>query len=178
MEKTKWILDLAHSSIEFKIRHLVIATITGQFRVFSGTLYAGKDDFTDAGFNITVDVYSIDTNNIERDEHLKSPHFFNADYYPEMQVRSRSFVHIDGDHYDLNADVTIKGITRNVTLKALFGGEAKDGFGIMRAGFEISGVVNRNDYDIHSDDVTEAGGLVLGEDINVHAYLQFIKQTD
>lgn len=178
MEKTKWVLDLAHSSIEFKIRHLVIATITGQFRAFSGTMYAHKDDFTDAEFSIIVDVYSIDTNNADRDEHLKSADFFNADYYPEMLLKSHSFVHVEGDHYNLNTDVTIKGITKQVTLKTLFGGEAKDGFGTMRAGFDISGVVNRNDYGIHSNDTTEAGGLVLGEDINVHAYLQFIKQTE
>ncbi len=178
MDKTKWVLDLSHSSIEFKIKHLVIATITGHFRAFFGTLYASEDDFTDARFEITVDVYSIDTNNADRDEHLKSAQFFNADYYPEMYLRSTSFNHVEGDNYKLNANVTIKGITREVSLDALFGGEAKDGFGTMRAGFEIFGVVNRNDYDIHSDDVTEAGGLVLGEDIKVHGYLQFIKQDD
>lgn len=178
MDRTKWVLDLAHSSIEFKIRHLLIATITGHFRAFSGVLYASKDDFTDAKFEIIVDVYSIDTNNADRDEHLKSPDFFNADYHPEMHLRSNSFDHIEGDNYKLNANVTIKGITKQVTLDALFGGEAKDGFGTMRAGFEIFGVVDRNDYNIHSDDVTEAGRLVLGEDIKVHGYLQFIKQAD
>ncbi|QEE51202.1 YceI family protein [Flavobacterium alkalisoli] len=178
MERAKWILDLSHSDIQFKIRHLVIANISGYFRAFSGTMYAGKDDFTDAEFKLTVDVYSVDTNNVERDEHLKSADFFNADYYPEMEFVSQSFNHIDGDRYDLTGNITIKGITRPITFKVLFGGEAKDGFGNMRAGFDITGEVNRNDFDIHSNDTTEAGGLVLGEEIKMHANIQFVKETD
>ena len=119
-----------------------------------------------------------DTNSSERDEHLKSADFFNADYYPEMKFVSTSFVHIDGDRYDLNGNLSVKDVTRPVTFKVLFGGEAKDGFGNMRAGFEINGEIDRNDFNIHANDVTEAGGLILGEDIQLHANIQFIKETD
>ncbi len=178
MEKAKWILDLSHSDITFRIRHLLIANVTGHFRGFSGTMFASKDDFTDAEFKLTVDVYSVDTNSSERDEHLKSRDFFNADYHPEMQFVSYSFNHVDGDKYDLSGNLTVKGTTRPVTFKVLFGGEAKDGFGNMRAGFDISGEINRNDFNIHANDLTESGGLILGEEIHLHANLQFIKETD
>lgn len=178
MKTAKWIIDLAHSDIQFKIRHLLIANVTGHFRLFSGTMHAGKDDFTDADFKLTIDVYSVDTNNEQRDEHLKSADFFNADYYPEMQFVSKAFNHIDGDKYDLIGNLTVKDVTKEITFKVLFGGEARDGFGSMRAGFDISGEINRNDFNIHANDTTEAGGLVLGEDIHLHANIQFIKEED
>ncbi|MHA3786760.1 YceI family protein [Flavobacterium hauense] len=179
MATNKWVLDLAHSEVHFKIKHLVISTITGAFNVFSGNLTTKQhDDFNDAEINFTIDVYSIDTNNSTRDEHLKSDEFFNADIYPQIDFHSTSFRHIMGDKYVLAGNVTIKGITRAVRLDVLFGGEAKDGFGINRAGFEITGLINRNDFDIHAPDVTEAGGLVLGEDIKLHANIQFTNETE
>lgn len=179
MATKHWTLDPAHSDIHFKIRHLVISTITGSFKVFSGKMITPQhDDFNNAHFNLDIDVYSIDTNSTERDEHLKSPDFFNADAFPQIVFRSDSFIHIEGDKHKLTGQLTIKGITKEVTLDVLFGGEAKDGFGINRAGFEISGIINRNDFDIHSSDVTEAGGLVLGEDIKLHANIQFTNDTE
>jgi polyisoprenoid-binding protein YceI len=179
MATKHWTLDLAHSDIHFKIRHLLIASVTGSFKIFSGTMVTPQhDDFNDAQFALTLDVYSIDTNNRDRDEHLKSPDFFNADLYPQMEFRSTSFRHIDGDKHTLTGDITIKEITKEVTFDVLFGGEAKDGFGIERAGFEIEGIINRNDFGIHSADVTESGGLVLGEEIKFTANIQFTNDTE
>ncbi len=179
MATKHWTIDAAHSELEFKIRHLVISTITGKFRIFSGTMITPQhDDFNNANFSLMADVYSIDTNNRDRDEHLKSPDFFNADAFPEIRFHSTSFVQIEGDNHKLTGELTIKGITKVVTLDVLFGGEAKDGFGINRAGFEITGVISRNDFDIHSADVTEAGGLVLGEDIKLHANIQFTNDPE
>ncbi len=179
MATKHWTIDPAHSEVHFKIRHLVISTITGSFKMFSGTMVTPEhDNFADAFFTVNIDVYSIDTNNLQRDEHLKSADFFNADAYPEITFRSTAFHHQEGDHYKLTGDFTIKGITKQVTLNVLFGGQAKDGFGIPRAGFEITGEINRNDFDIHSADVTEAGGLVLGEDIKLQANIQFINEDN
>ncbi|MGQ2982533.1 YceI family protein [Flavobacterium sp.] len=179
MATNNWTIDPAHSELEFKIRHLVISTITGKFRIFSGTMVTARhDDFGNAIFTLEADVYSIDTNNRDRDEHLKSPDFFNADAFPKIEFKSTSFVHVEGDEHKLTGLLTIKGITKEVVLDVLFGGEAKDGFGISRAGFEINGVINRNDFDIHSADVTEAGGLVLGEDIRLHANIQFTNDSE
>ncbi|RZJ68880.1 MAG: polyisoprenoid-binding protein [Flavobacterium sp.] len=179
MATKHWTLDPAHSDIHFKIRHLVISTITGSFKVFSGTLVTPQHDkFDDAFITLAIDMYSVDTNNRDRDEHLKSPDFFNADEFPEMFFRSTSFTQIEGDKYKLDGELEIKGISKPITLDVLFGGQAKDGFGISRAGFDITGVVNRNDYGIHANDVTEAGGLVLGEDIKLHANVQFTNDPD
>lgn len=179
MATNKWVLDLAHSEVHFKIRHLVISNITGSFNIFSGTLETKEhDNFNNASFDIVIDVYSIDTNNTQRDEHLKSDDFFSADLYPQIKFKSTSFVHVEGDKHILTGDITIKGKTKSITLDVLFGGEAKDGFGVDRAGFEITGTINRNDFDIHASDVTEAGGLVLGEDIKLHANVQFTNVTE
>ncbi|MFD2603269.1 YceI family protein [Flavobacterium suzhouense] len=179
MATNKWVLDLAHSEVHFKIKHLVISTITGAFNIFSGTLTTKEhDNFDNADIKFSIDVYSIDTNNTTRDEHLKSDDFFNADIYPQIDFKSTSFKHLMGDKYVLNGDLTIKGITKNVRLDVLFGGEAKDGFGINRVGFEVTGLINRNDFDIHAPDVTEAGGLVLGEDIKLLANIQFTNETE
>lgn len=179
MATKHWTLDIGHSEVHFKIRHLLISTITGSFNVFSGSLVTPQhDDFENAYFTITIDTYSIDTNNRDRDEHLKSPDFFNADLYPQIEFRSTSFRHIDGDEYKLTGALTIKDITKEVVFDVLFGGQAKDGFGISRAGFEITGNINRNDFGIHADDVTEAGGLVLGEEIKLHANVQFTNDPD
>jgi polyisoprenoid-binding protein YceI len=179
MASKNWVIDPAHSEIQFKIRHLVISTITGSFRVFSGTMATPQhDDFTNASFALKIDVYSIDTNNTQRDEHLKSADFFEADTYPEIIFQSSDFKHIEGDEHELTGALTIKDVTKTVVLNVLFGGEAKDGFGINRAGFEITGTINRNDFNIHASDVTEAGGLVLGEDIKLHANIQFTNEVE
>ncbi|MCO6148543.1 YceI family protein [Flavobacterium sp. NRK1] len=178
MATNKWVLDLAHSEVHFKIKHLVISTITGSFNIFSGTLETKEhDNFNNAHFEISIDVFSIDTNNSTRDEHLKSEDFFNADIYPKINFSSTGFVHTGGDNYKLTGQLTIKGVTKPVVFDVLFGGEAKDGFGINRAGFEIEGKINRNDFNIHAPDVTETGGLVLGEDIKLHANVQFTNET-
>jgi polyisoprenoid-binding protein YceI len=178
MASKNWVIDPTHSEIHFKIRHLVISTITGSFRVFTGTMATPQhDDFTNAEISLKIDVYSIDTNNAQRDEHLKSADFFDADAYPEITFESTDFKYIDGDKHELSGILTIKGVSRNITLEVLFGGEAKDGFGINRAGFEVTGTINRNDFGIHAPDVTEAGGLVLGEDIKLHANIQFTNEV-
>lgn len=179
MATNQWVIDPAHSQIQFKIRHLLISNITGAFSKFDGHFVTGEhDNFNDAYFTIKLDVYSIDTNNRDRDEHLKSADFFDADAYPEIEFLSTSFTHIEGDKHKLTGNLAIKGVTKEVTLDVLFGGIAKDGFGVDRAGFEITGDINRNDFNIHSNDVTEAGGLVLGEVIKLHANVQFTNVTE
>lgn len=136
------------------------------------------DNFSNAAFKLSIDVYSVDTNNEQRDEHLKSADFFDADTYPEINFLSTDFKHIEGDKHELTGVLTIKDVTKTVTLDVLFGGEAKDGFGVNRAGFEITGTINRNDFNIHANDVNEAGGLIVGEDIKLFANLQFINEAE
>ncbi|RZJ67814.1 MAG: polyisoprenoid-binding protein [Flavobacterium sp.] len=177
MKTTFWEIDPAHSEIHFKIRHLVISTVTGAFRIFKGTLENDDpENFEDARIEATIDVYGIDTNETDRDEHLKSPEFFDADKFPEINFKSTSFKHRTGDHYDLIGNLTLKGITKEVKLEVLFGGEAKDGFGIFRAGFEINGTFKRKDFGLVYDGITEGGGLVLGEEVKLAANVQFVRK--
>lgn len=179
MASRNWELDVAHSDIHFKVRYLLISSITGSFNIFSGTLFTPEhDDFSTASFYLHIDPYSINSNSTERDEHLKSPDFLDADNYPDIEFRSTSFKQIDGDKHELTGDMTIKGITKPVVLDVIFGGEAKDGFGVMRAGFEVSATINRKDFGIHSDDVNEAGSLIIGEEIKLQANLQFRNVED
>lgn len=178
MFTTHWTIDPDHSNIDFKIRHLLISHVSGSFKIFNGNMTVQNDDFETAQISTYLDVYSFDTNNIERDEHIKSKDFLDADNFPEVKFESTKLEKVQGDEYKLSGNITVKGITKSIVLDAIFGGQAKDGFGKMKAGFEISGKLNRKDFDIHSDDVTESGSLVIGEEIRIHANLEFDKEED
>jgi polyisoprenoid-binding protein YceI len=175
---TQWSIDPDHSDIEFKIRHLLISQISGSFKIFNGKMTTDTDNFETANIVLSIDVYSFDTNNIERDEHIKSKDFLDADQFPEINFTSKSFEKVDGDNYKLTGNLTIKGVTREILLDAVFGGQAKDGFGKMKAGFEISGKIDRNDFGILSNDKTETGNLIIGDEIKIHANIEFDKEED
>ena len=174
---TKWVLDPMHSEVHFKVKHLVISTVTGSFKSFEGDLETENDDFTDANINFSLDVNSIDTNQEQRDGHLKSAEFFDAENFPKITFKSTSFKKTDGDEYELKGDLTIKGVTNPVTLNVEHGGSAGDFYGNTKAGFEISGKINRKDFGLTWDGVTEAGSVVLGSDIKLDINVQFTKQA-
>lgn len=175
---TQWSIDPDHSHIEFKIRHLLISQISGAFKIFNGKMSTENDNFETAKIQLSIDVYSFDTNNIERDEHIKSSEFLDADSFPEINYVSTHLKKIEGDKYQLLGVITIKGIAKEIILDVVFGGQAKDGFGNMKAGFEIKGKVNRNDFGILKNDVTETGNLVIGDEIIIHANIEFDKEED
>jgi len=174
---TKWVLDPMHSEVQFKVKHLVISTVSGFFKSFEGELDTANDDFTDASISFSLDINSIDTNQTQRDEHLKSAEFFNAAEYPKISFKSTSFTKVDDDDYKLEGDLTVKGITKPVTLDVEFGGAAADFYGNTKAGFEITGKINRKDFGLTWDGVTEAGSVVVGEDIKLLINVQFAKQA-
>jgi polyisoprenoid-binding protein YceI len=173
---TKWVLDPMHSEVQFKVKHLVISTVTGSFKTFEGSLETETDDFTDAKISFSLDVDSIDTNQPQRDGHLKSPEFFDAEAFPKISFTSTSFTK-DGDDYTLEGDLTIKDVTKPVTLTVEHGGIASDFYGNTKAGFEITGKINRKDFGLTWDGVTEAGSVVLGSDIKLIINVQFAKQA-
>lgn len=175
---TQWSIDPDHSSIEYKIRHLLISQISGAFKIFNGKMTTNTDNFETAEISLSIDVYSFDTNNIERDEHIKSKDFLDADQFPEINFTSSKLEKIEGDDYKLYGNLTIKGVSREVILDAEFGGQAKDGFGKMKAGFEISGKIDRNDFGILTNDKTETGNLIVGDEIKIHANIEFDKEED
>ncbi|HVW97624.1 MAG TPA: YceI family protein [Mucilaginibacter sp.] len=173
---TKWAVDPMHSEVQFKVKHLVISTVSGFFKSFEGTMETEGDNFENAGISFAINIDSIDTNQTQRDEHLKSPEFFDSAQFPQITFKSTSFTKTSDDEYDLVGDLTIKGITKSVKLAAEFGGSTDDFYGNTKAGFEVTGKINRKDFGLTWDGVTEAGSIVVGEDIKLLINIQFAKQ--
>jgi len=172
---TKWVVDPMHSEVQFKVKHLVISTVTGFFKSFEGSMETVNDDFDGAEVSFAINIDSLDTNHGQRDEHLKGAEFFDAAQYPQITFKSTSFKKTGDDEYDLTGDLTVKGITKQVTLSAEFGGSTDDFYGNTKAGFEVSGKINRKDFGLTWNGVTEAGAVVVGEDIKLLANIQFAK---
>ena len=177
MATTKWSIDPMHSEVQFKVKHLVISTVSGFFKSFEGSVEAEGDDFADAKISFSLDIDSIDTNQTQRDEHLKSPEFFDAAAYPHIKFASTSFTKTGDDEYELKGDLTIKDATKPVTLNVEYGGSTADFYGNTKAGFEITGKINRKEFGLTWDGVTEAGSVVVGEDIKLTINAQLIKQA-
>jgi polyisoprenoid-binding protein YceI len=177
MATTKWAVDPMHSEIQFKIKHLLISTVTGAFKTFNGEVTTTGDDFENADISFTMDVKSIDTHQSLRDEHLRANDFFDAENYPEISFRSTSFTHSQGEDYKLNGDLTMKGITKPVALDVEYGGSEKDNYGNTKHGFEVTGKINRKEFGLTYNALTETGGLALGEDIKILANIQLAKQA-
>lgn len=166
-----------HSEVQFKVKHLVISTVSGFFKSFEGTMESENEDFTGADISFTLDIDSIDTNQAQRDGHLKSAEFFDAEKYPKISFKSTSFEKTGDDEYELVGDLTIKDVTKSVTLAAEYGGSTNDFYGNTKAGFEVTGKINRKDFGLTWDGVTEAGSVVLGSDIKILINIQFAKQA-
>jgi polyisoprenoid-binding protein YceI len=175
--KTKWVLDPTHSEVHFKVKHLVISTVTGTFKVFNGSFETESEDFSNADIEFSMEAGSIDTNQEQRDAHLRSADFFDAEKYPAITFKSTSFEKEDDDDYKLTGDLTIKGVTKPVSLDVELGGVATDPYGNEKAGFEITGKISRKEFDLTWSAVTEAGAIVVGDEIKLNINLQFVKQA-
>jgi len=170
-----WALDANHSEVTFKVKHLVISSITGKFKSFEGTVESDKEDFTDARIQFSADVNSIDTGNEQRDGHLKSPDFFDAANNPKIHFESTGITK-KGSDFQVHGNLTIRGVTKPVELLADFGGIQKDFYGNTVAGFEISGKINRKEYGLHWSAVTETGGIVVGDDVKLSVNAEIVKK--
>jgi polyisoprenoid-binding protein YceI len=169
-----WTIDTAHSEIGFKVKHLVVSTASGKFTSFEGTVEASKDDFSDAKVKFSADIDSIHTGHEQRDGHLKSPDFFDAASFPKMTFVSTS-VEKTGDDFKITGDLTIKGVTKSIVVNAEFGGIEKSLYGQIVAGFEVTAKINRQDYGLSWSAVTEAGGLVVANEVKLVANVEVIK---
>ncbi len=170
-EMTKWVVDPAHSEFLFKVKHMMISTVTGRFERFNATVETPGEDFSGAEISVQVEAESINTNSPDRDNHLKSDDFFNAEKFPVISFRSGSF---DGD--TLTGDLTIRDITRQVTLQVESNGTAVDPYGQTKAGFELIGEINRKEFGLKWDAVTEAGNVVVSDKVKLVIDVQFIRQ--
>jgi polyisoprenoid-binding protein YceI len=171
--QTKWNVDNVHSSVKFTVTHLVISEVEGNFKVFSGTIVSKSTDFTDAAVDFSVDVKSISIDNEMRDNHLKSPDFFNAEKFPQVTFKSTSFKKGSGNKYDLVGDLTMHGITKQVKFDVTYGGSVKDPYGNVKVGFKATAIINRFDYDLKWNAVTEAGGAVVSQEVAISLRLEF-----
>ncbi|TYB75890.1 YceI family protein [Bizionia myxarmorum] len=169
---TNWSIDNAHSEIAFKVKHMMISTVTGHFEDFEATAKTNGDNFNNAVIEFSAKTASINTKNKDRDAHLKSDDFFNSEKFPEMKFVSKSF---DGEH--LVGDLTIRDITKEITLNADFNGVAVDPYGQTKAGFEITGELNRKDFNLTWSAITEAGSIVVSDKVKLVVDVQFIKQS-
>lgn len=177
MNTTKWALDPTHSEVTFKVKHMMISNVTGNFTKFNVNAETEADDFSKSKISFTADVNSINTNNEQRDGHLKSPDFFDTEKYPQLKFESSQLEKKSDDEYALHGNLTIRDVTKPVNLKVDFGGIAKDPYGNVKAGFTLEGKINRKDFGLTWNAATEAGGLLVGEDLKVHAEIQMVKQA-
>ncbi len=172
-----WNIDPSHSEVTFKVKHLVISTVTGQFKSFEGKVEADADDFSDAKVEFTIDVNSIDTRNDQRDGHLKSADFFDAENHPKVHFKSTKIEKSSDSDYKVTGDLTIRGVTKPVTLTAEFGGTQNDFYGNTVAGFELNGKINRQEFGLTWSAVTETGGIVVSDDVRISANIELHKQA-
>lgn len=172
---TKWTVDPAHSEITFKVKHLVISTVTGSFKSFDATIESENDDFEDAKVTFEADINSIETGNEDRDNHLKSDDFFNAEEHPKLLFESTSFKKVGDGEYKLIGDLTVRGNTKTIELDAEYGGTVEDPYGNTKAGFDVTGKINRKEFGLTWSAVTEAGSVVVSDDVKLNLNVQFTR---
>lgn len=172
MASTKWVLDPTHSEIQFKVKHMMITTVTGSFGKFTAEAETEGDDFSGANVQFSAETASVNTGNEQRDGHLRSGDFFDADNFPTLDFKSTSF---DGD--SLAGNLTIRGVTHPVKLQAEFGGIGKDPWGNTKAGFNLAGKINRKDFGLNWNAALEAGGVLVSEEVRLLGEVQLVKST-
>lgn len=169
-----WVVDPAHSEINFKVKHLMISNVKGEFTTFNATI--DSEDFSKSTISVHIDANSISTNNDDRDNHLRSADFFEVETYPEITFVSTSVNKVSDDEYQITGNLTIKGTTKEITLDTEFGGFMKDPYGNEKAGFSINGKLNRKDFGLNWNAALEAGGVMVGNEVKINAEVQFVKQ--
>jgi polyisoprenoid-binding protein YceI len=175
-KKAKWVLDPTHSELLFKTRHMMIASVKGEFKNFKVEFGQAGDDFSGSAVRTVVDAASVQTNSEDRDKHLRSADFFDADQYKEIVFEGTSFVKKGAPNYQLKGNL-IMGISKEVSLDVEFGGFNKDPWGNERAGFSLTGKINRKDWGLNWNAVLETGGVLVSDDVQINAEVQFVKQS-
>ncbi|MCK6695121.1 MAG: YceI family protein [Thermoanaerobaculia bacterium] len=176
MTKLSWQLDPAHSEVQFRVRHLMVSTVTGQFKNFSSNVTTAENgDFKTAEIEFTIEAASVNTGVEMRDNHLRSDDFFNAEKYPTLQFKSTGLKPLGDGAYQLDGLLTIRDFTKTVSLHVELGGVVVDPYGNTKAGFEVTGKINRKDFGLNWSAVTEAGGVVVADEVKIQANVQYAK---
>lgn len=175
--KTKWVNDPSHSELLFKVRHLMITNVKGEFRDFKVEVNSDDNDFSNAEVNVTIEASSVFTNNNDRDVHLKSADFFDIENHKELTFKSTKFEKVNDSEFKLTGLLSIKGIENEVTLDVDFGGTMKDPWGNEKAGFSLEGKINRKDWDLNWNAALETGGVLVSDEVSISADVQLVKQN-
>jgi len=171
-----WVADKAHSQVKFSVSHMVVAEVTGRFTDFDLTLKQGNEDFTGSTITATIKTASVNTDNDKRDTHLRSDDFFNAAKYPEIKFVSKSFEKTGKDTYKITGDLTIRDVTKTVELDTKYNGSIKDPWGNTKAGFKATTTINRTEYGAKWNKVLEAGGFLVGENVEITLLVELQEQ--
>jgi polyisoprenoid-binding protein YceI len=175
MSVTTWNIDTAHTGISFSVRHMVVSKVRGRFAKYSGSLRIDEDDMTRSGVEVTIDAASLDSGVPERDTHLRSPDFFDVEKFPELRFRSKRIEKVEDARYRLVGDLTIRDVTRELSLDFEYGGRAKDPWGNERAGFVASAALDRKDFGLKWNQALEAGGVLVGDRVDIEIEVQAVK---
>ena len=168
------VIDSAHTKIQFKVKHLMISNVMGSFKEFEGKASMIENDFSTTKVNVTIKPASIDTEAPDRDAHLKSPDFFDADKYPEIVFEGSGMTLKDEDNYELKGNLTIKNVTKPITLSVEYGGLMNDPWGNKKAGFSVTGEINRKDWGMEWNAALEAGGVLVGDKVKILCDVEFL----
>jgi len=169
-----WTIDNVHSEIQFRARHMVVSSVTGKFDSFQSTVETQGDSLEGAVVNFTADVASVNTGTEQRDNHLRSDDFFNAEKFPQLTFRSDSFKHVSGDDYELKGQLTIRDVTRPISLAVEYGGVIKDPYGNQRSGFTATGKVSRKEFGLKWNALLESGGAVVSDEVKITCHVEYI----
>ncbi len=174
--QTAWELDKVHTNVMFTVSHMVVAEVTGSFTDFDASISHTKPDYSDAQASMTIKVASISTDNEKRDAHLKSEDFFAAEKFPEITFKSKSFKKTGDNTYKITGDFTMRGVSKTIELDAKYKGEVKDPWGNIRSGWKVTGTINRLDFGVNWNKAIEAGGFVVGPDVEININTEFTKK--
>jgi polyisoprenoid-binding protein YceI len=177
MQTNKWVLDPTHSEILFKVKHLMITNVKGEFRKINAELTSLDNDFNKATVHVSIDAGSVFTNEENRDNHLKGSDFFDVENHKEITFKSTAFNQINNEHFQLKGMLNIKGVSKEISLDVEFGGINKDPWGNEKAGFSVSGKINRKDFGLNWNAALETGGVLVSDEVKISAEIQFVKQS-
>lgn len=177
MAPTQWVLDPAHSEMNFKVKHMMISTVTGSFDKFDVQIEAAQEDFSDAKIQFTADTSSINTHNDSRDKHLKTADFFDVEKFPKIKFVSDSVFKKSDGSLVIEGQLTIKDVTKHIEFHADFGGIGKDPYGNTKAGFSVDTTINREDYGLKWNAALEAGGVLVSNEVRILGEIQVVKQA-
>lgn len=175
MATNKWSIDPTHSEVGFKVKHMMFTNVSGKFDNFEATATSEEDNFENAQISFSAEASSINTGNTDRDNHLKSADFFDAEQFPKLEFTSTSFHKKGEDNFEMKGDLTLHGITKSIALDVEYGGLGKDPWGNMKAGFSISGKFNRKDFGLSWNAALETGGVLVSEEVRLVAEVQMVK---